>query len=113
MPHGQAVAISAPSVFRAIASSDPARHLEAAALLGADTRGAEAEDAGELLALHVIALSRAIGIPDGISGVGYTAADIPDLVAGTLPQQRLLANCPCEVDAACVTELFEKALSYG
>ena len=113
VPHGMAVAVGAPAVFRSFAPFCAARHLEAAALLGADTRGAEAQDAGELLALHVIALSRAIGMPDGITGVGYTAADIPGLVAGTLPQQRLLANCPCDVDAACVTELFERALSYG
>ena len=43
--------------------------------------------------------------------MGWTANDIPDLVAGTLPQQRLLANCPCEVDADCLTELFHAALA--
>jgi alcohol dehydrogenase class IV len=108
-----AVAVGAPAVFRRFATFRADRHLEAAALLGADTRGVAPGDAGELLARAVIALSRAIGIPDGIGGVGYTAADIPDLVAGTLPQHRLLANCPCEVDGECITELFREALSYG
>ncbi len=112
VPHGMAVAVGAPSVFRAFSRFATARHLEAAALLGADTRGARDDDAGELLAGAVLALSRAIGIPNGIAAVGYTEADVPDLVAGTLPQQRLLANAPCDVDANCLRELFSAALSY-
>jgi len=112
VPHGMAVAVNAPSVFRAFAQFGAARHLECAGLLGADTRGASETDGGTLLADRVIALSRTIGIPNGISGVGYTEADIDDLVAGTLPQQRLLANAPCHVDAACLRELFHHALSY-
>ena len=77
-----------------------------------DDRGASLADAGEVLARQVIALSRAVAIPNGITGVGYAAADIPDLVSGTLPQQRLLANAPCEVDGECLRALFDNALSY-
>ena len=46
---------------------------------------------------------RDIGIPNGIGAVGYTAADIPDLVPGTMKQQRLLSTCartPTEDDIA-------------
>jgi hydroxyacid-oxoacid transhydrogenase len=39
-------------------------------------------------------LMQDIGIPNGIGGVGYTEADVPDLVPGTMKQQRLLATCP-------------------
>ena len=99
VPHWMAVALGAPAVFARFVDFAPDRHREAAALLG-----------GDELAPAVHALSRRIGIPAGLTGVGYTAADIPDLVAGTLPQQRLLANCPCDVDAACLTELFHAAL---
>ncbi len=113
VPHGIAVGIGAPAVFRAFATFAPERHLEAAALLGADTRGASPEDAGDLLARAVIRLSRAIGLPDGTGGVGYTRDDTADLVAGTLPQQRLLANAPCEVDRECLDQLFDSALRYG
>ncbi len=113
VPHGMAVSVNAPAVFRAFATFQPARHLEAAALLGAETRGAAAGDAGELLAQAIIALSRANGIPNGLAGVGYGEADIGALVAGTLPQQRLLANAPCVVDAACLGALFHAALTYG
>jgi hydroxyacid-oxoacid transhydrogenase len=112
VPHGMAVSVGAPAVFRQFASFCADRHLEAAALLGADTHGASPADAGPLLADRVIALSRAIGIPNGMTGVGYTRDDITDLVAGTLPQQRLLSNAPCSVDAECLHALFEGALSY-
>lgn len=112
VPHGMAVSVNAPAVFRSFGTFCPDRHLEAATLLGAETRGASPDDAGELLARAVIEVSRAIGIPNGITGVGYTIADVDALVAGTLPQQRLLANAPCDVDAACLTSLFEQALTY-
>jgi alcohol dehydrogenase class IV len=112
VPHGMAVSVGAPAVFRRFGEYCPDRHLEAAALLGADTRGVALGDAGEALARQVIAISRAIGIPNGMAGVGYAAPDIPDLVGGTLPQQRLLANAPCEVDGECLHALFDNALSY-
>jgi hydroxyacid-oxoacid transhydrogenase len=112
VPHGMAVSVGAPSVFRAFGTHCSDRHLEAAQLLGADTRGASTTDAGPVLADRVIALARSIGIPNGMTGVGYTRADIGDLVAGTLPQQRLLSNAPCMVDAECLHALFEGALAY-
>jgi len=35
---------------------------------------------------------RDIDIPNGIGGVGYSESDVPDLVPGTMKQQRLLAT---------------------
>jgi alcohol dehydrogenase class IV len=104
VPHGMAVALGAPAVFARFAEHARDRHAEAARLLGAT------DDDPGALATQVRTLSRAIGVPAGLTGVGYTAADIPDLVAGTLPQQRLLANCPCDVDADCLRELFHDSL---
>lgn len=112
VPHGMAVAIHAPAVVRVTSATAPARHLEAAALLGADVRGATDGDAGEVLARAIIELMQAIAIPNGIGGVGCTAADIDALVAGTLPQQRLLDNAPLALPAAALGELFEGALRY-
>src|SRR5262249_12661620 len=40
VPHGVSVVVGAPAVFRALAGTSPARHLSAAAWLGADVRGA-------------------------------------------------------------------------
>ena len=112
VPHGIAVAVSAPSVFRSLGAFCPERHLEAAALLGADTLGAVPADGGALLADRMVALSRAVALPNGVAGVGYTTADLDHLIAGTLPQQRLLANAPCDVDADCLRELFANAMTY-
>lgn len=112
VPHGMAVAVGAPAVFRCTGETAPGRHLEAAALLGADVRGADEAAAGEVLASEVIRLMQAIAIPNGIGGVGYGAADVADLVEGTLPQQRLLANAPCELPREALAALFERALRY-
>jgi alcohol dehydrogenase class IV len=112
VPHGMAVSVNAPAVFRAFGEFCPREHLDCASLLGAETRGASEKDAGELLAGAVIKLSREIGIPNGIGGVGYQASDIDALVSGTLPQQRLLGNAPCIIDEACLHRLFASAISY-
>ncbi|MBA2541811.1 MAG: iron-containing alcohol dehydrogenase [Deltaproteobacteria bacterium] len=112
VPHGMAVALAAPAVFRHTASTAPARHLEAAALLGADARDATTAESGELLAGRVIEVMRAIGTPNGISAVGYEATDIPSLVDGVVPQQRLLGNAPCEITKSTLAHLFERAQRY-
>ncbi len=101
VPHGMAVAVNAPSVIRLLAHD---RNAEAAQLLGA----ARDQD----LAARIVQLMRDIGIPNGITGVGYTRRDIPSLVAGTLPQQRLLANAPIEITGPLLAQLFESALQY-
>jgi alcohol dehydrogenase class IV len=110
VPHGMAVAVSAPAVFRHTGTTAPDRHREAAVLLGADAPADRL--AGDALADAVIGLMRAIAIPNGLTGVGYAGADIPALVDGTLPQQRLLGNAPCELPPPTLAALFEGALQY-
>jgi hydroxyacid-oxoacid transhydrogenase len=112
VPHGMAVVLTAPAVFRFTASADPARHLHAARLMGKDVSGAGAEDAGELLAVALIDLMRRTGMPNGLQAIGYTPADIPQMVTGALQQQRLtkLSPRPCsEVD---LVKLFSGAMRY-
>ena len=100
VPHGQSVSLTAPEAFRFSFESAPERHLRAAALLGPD---APSVDPAEQLPSVLVALMRDIGIPNGIGGVGYSEDDVPDLVPGTMKQQRLLATCaktPTEDDVA-------------
>jgi len=111
VPHGFAVAVNAPAVFRRFAATSPARHLEAAALLGADIAGATEADAGERVAAAVAALMRAVDTPNGLAGVGYTAADVPALVDGAAPQRRLLDNAPVAVTAPLLDALFHDAMT--
>ena len=62
------------------------------------TRGAaELRDERERLPQAIVALMRDIGMPSGIAAVGFAADDIPDLVEGTLKQQRILAMAPRDV----------------
>ncbi len=112
VPHGMAVVVNAPAVFRFTAQADPPRHLEAAALLGADIAGAAERDAGELLATRIEALMRATGMPNGTSGVGFEARDSALLRDGALPQQRLLANAPRVTGSNELDDLFARALVY-
>src|ERR1700682_5491076 len=62
VPHGMAVVLNNPSVWRYTASCSPQRHLHGAACLGAETRDALPEDAGEALAGRVIEMMRATGL---------------------------------------------------
>ena len=106
VPHGMAVVLTAPVVFRFTASADPARHLHAAQLMGKDVSGVGAEDAGELLAAALIDLMRRTGMPNGLHAIGYTAADIPQMVAGALQQQRLTKLSPRPCSEGELAELF-------
>jgi alcohol dehydrogenase class IV len=112
VPHGMAVILNAPSSFRFTAAADPERHLEGARLLGADTRGAGPQDAGEVLAGELIRIMRAVGMPNGLSGVGYTDDDAAALTEGAYPQQRLLQNAPREMTKPVLGDLFRQAMRY-
>jgi hydroxyacid-oxoacid transhydrogenase len=112
VPHGMSVIVNAPAVFRFTAQASPQRHTEAARLLGADTRDAGPDDAGEVLATEIIRIMRAVGMPNGLSGVGYTDHDIAALTEGAYPQQRLLQNAPREMSKPVLADLFGHAMRY-
>ncbi len=111
IPHGMSVILCAPAVFRFTASANPERHLEAARLMGVDTAGTAAEDAGDLLAGAVIALMQKTGIPNGLGAVGYTTADVDKLVEGTLPQHRVIGLSPRPFTPDDLKKLFLDSLT--
>ncbi|MDD5478821.1 hydroxyacid-oxoacid transhydrogenase [Rhodoferax sp.] len=112
VPHGMSVIVNAPSVFRFTACACPERHLHGAMCLGADTRDAQPDDAGEVVAQKLIALMQATGIPNGVGGVGYGAADVPGLTKGAWAQQRLLTNAPRAVTETDLSQLYRDAMRY-
>ena len=112
VPHGIAVVINAPAAFRFTAMANPARHLEAAAALGADVAGAAPEDAGEILAQAFIALMRETGLPSGIAALGYGEADVPALAEGAYAQQRPLVMAPRSVSKQDLEALYRDAMRY-
>jgi alcohol dehydrogenase class IV len=95
VPHGMAVSLTAPASFRFTFDADPERHVRAAEMLA--PRAERPADDRDFLPSVLADLMRDIGIPNGLAAVGYTEADVPDLVEGTLKQQRLLATAPREV----------------
>lgn len=112
VPHGMSVILNAPSVFRFTASTDPQRHIEAARHLGADVSKVAEDDAGTVLAEHLVRIMRAVGMPNGLSAVGYRDADCTALADGPWPQLRLLQNAPVESDKALLAQMFQGAVRY-
>jgi hydroxyacid-oxoacid transhydrogenase len=108
VPHGMSVALTAPEAFRFTFDAAPERHIRAAELLapGSDRPA----DASQFLPSALISLMRDIEIPNGTAAVGYTHGDIPDLVEGTMKQQRLLATCPKAITEDDLAGIFAQSM---
>ena len=107
VPHGMSVSLTAPQAFRFTFDSAPERHLTAARLLDPDCGGV---DAPERLPAVLVDLMRDIGIPNGIGAVGYTEADVAELVPGTMKQQRLLSIAPRTPTEDDIAEIFTSSI---
>lgn len=105
-PHGMAVILNAPAVFRWTAPTNPELHLYAARLMGADTSSAAPGDAGEVLAGAIIDIMRKTGMPNGLAALGFTAADVDKLVEGTIPQHRVTKLSPKPATPGDLRQLF-------
>ena len=112
VPHGIAVIVNAPSVFRYTGSASPQRHLHAAEILGADIGGVGLEQAGDVLAVRLIELMRQLDMPNGLSALGYRDDHIPALVQGTLSQHRVTKLSPRPAKSEDLAVLFAGAMRY-
>ena len=56
-------------------------------------------------------LMRDIGFPNGLAALGYSDADLPRLVEGTMKQQRLLATAPVEITEADVERVLRESMT--
>jgi hydroxyacid-oxoacid transhydrogenase len=100
VPHGMAVALTAPEAFRFTGPAAPERHRAVARIL-AD---------GDDLPAALTALMRDIGLPNGLAAVGYDESDVDDLVAGALKQQRLLSIAPVPVGADDLAGILRRSM---
>lgn len=112
VPHGMAVVLNNPSVWRFTAPSHPQRHLHCAVCLGAEVRDAGPQDAGEVLAERVIAMMKATAMPNGLSALGFGEDAIDALATGAEPQYRVIRNAPADVGRDELRTLFRSALRY-
>jgi hydroxyacid-oxoacid transhydrogenase len=107
VPHGMAVSLTAPEAFRFTYDAAPERHLHAARLL--DPAAGDGPDA---LPAVLATLMRDIGLPSGLAEVGYGEADVPDLVAGAVQQQRLLATAPRSPTDEDLAAVFRRSMEH-
>ena len=110
VPHGFSVILNAPAVFRFTASSNPERHMLAVEALGVDVSRCKKEDAGRILADRITWFMQRLKTPNGLREIGYTSADIPKLVEGTLPQHRVTKLSPRAAGPEELAALFEDAM---
>ncbi|MHA1729936.1 MAG: hypothetical protein ACTSWY_14590 [Promethearchaeota archaeon] len=111
IPHGMAVVLNAPAVFRFTAKVNPELHLHCAQLMGVDTSGADKKDAGDIIADAFINLMKDTGMPNGLQAVGFDVEDIEDLVQGTLPQHRVTKLSPRPASAEDLRKLFAESMT--
>ena len=100
--------MTAPAVFEFTAPSSPRRHREAAAIfMGKDREheldGVSDADIGKVLGEEIRKFLDKVEVPRGLSVIGYTSTDIPD-VSGTssVREQALIPACRrCHPPEAC------------
>ena len=135
-----AVSLTAPSVFRFTAPSAPSRHRDALSVFVGKERLHEVdrirdEDLGSALSDEIQRFFEGVGVPRGLSKVGYTNDDVPNvrdssfghtltadhgrkLVEGCLPQRRVLDLAPVlskenkEEEKAQLTQIIQESLSW-
>ena len=109
VPHGFAVIVNSPSVFRFMGPTCPARHLEAARALGLVDDG---RAPGDLLAAGLIDIMRTIGVPNGLRGLGYGDDDLDALTEKGWKQRRVVDNAARQISKEEMREIFAGALRY-
>lgn len=105
VPHGMAVALTAPAAFELTYPADPDRHDRLATLLGGS-----AVSGPTALGDVVRSLMADLEVPTRLGDVGFDSGDINVLVEGSLKQQRLLATAPLEVGATELEQVFRASL---
>ncbi|XP_050404210.2 hydroxyacid-oxoacid transhydrogenase, mitochondrial [Patella vulgata] len=111
IPHGLTVTITAPALFDWTGVACPERHIRAAEMLGRDVTNVKRDDAGKVLSETVLNIMNEIGVPNGLGSLGYTSQDVPGLVKGAIPQQRVLKLTPRKIEADHMAEIYEKSMS--
>jgi hydroxyacid-oxoacid transhydrogenase len=107
VPHGYAVAVTAPAAFQFTFSAAPDRHRRAAELL---TREPVEEGDAEALPRALIQLMQDVGAPRGLRELGYDDDDVDDLVKGALRQQRQLSIASREAGPSELAAIFEQSM---
>ena len=76
------------------------------------TQGVKPADAGALLADTVIDLMQKLCAPSGLAEIGFTCEDIPELVKGTVAQERITKLSPLPATEDDIARMFADAMKY-
>jgi len=79
--------------------------------MGADISGARPEEAGNVLSDTLVDLMRKVGMPNGLSAVGFGPEDVDRMVEGTLPQHRVTKLSPRPASAEELKQLFLESMT--
>ena len=109
LPHGVVNGVLLPHVIRFNGTEFPERFVPIAQAMGLDVAGAPATEAVEMLAEEVRRLGDEVGVPRGLSALGVTAEDIPNLAELTLGDACLTTN-PRLTSVGDVETMFKAAL---
>lgn len=120
IPHGLSVVITAPAVFKFTGALKPDRHLEAAELLSGKSEGelstkgrqtSRSEDSGLILADVLREIMLEMKVEDGLKDLGFNKDDLPKLVEGAIPQDRVNKLAPRPQSHEDLYEIYENSLS--
>lgn len=84
--------------------------MAAAEALGVDVSRCNISDAGRILSERITWFMQRLKTPNGLREIGYTPADIPKLVEGTLPQHRVTKLSPFPAGPEQLSALFNDAM---
>jgi hydroxyacid-oxoacid transhydrogenase len=109
VPHGFAVIVNSPSVFRFMGPVCPQRHAEAARAFAVEVEG---RPPGEALASGLIELMRSVGAPNGLGELGYTSEELDALTDKGWKQRRVVDNAARAITREEMRAIFAGAFSY-
>ena len=110
VPHGLACALLLPAVMEYNLPSNYVKFAEVAALLGEYVERMDVREAAELGIEAVKNLERDVGIPSGLSEIGITRTDIPELAEEAMKVKRMLMGNPRPITKEDMERIYENAL---
>ncbi|MBT4868414.1 MAG: iron-containing alcohol dehydrogenase [Planctomycetaceae bacterium] len=109
-PHGTGCGLLLPFVMRFNASARLTQMSRIAELLGEDIAGLDAETAANRAVTAVERLKADIGIPTGMSEVGVTAEQVPEMAKAAFGVKRILRVNPRSVTQDDLESILQSAL---
>lgn len=110
VPRGISTVVTAPACFSFTAPTSPEKHTGLADLLGESTAGLPFLGAAMRLPDAIITLMKDVGRPIGLSALGYSEAEIAEMVEGGWKQQRPLVGNARQGTIGGLTGILEESM---